>query len=277
MTTQQPAQQPPSKQEAELYDIQADVKAWALNTFYQVATKKQRKLNANQLDLRLIWDDIVVTHSDPEYSDNRVAAVPKSHSLFSTTFRNNTDSEQEYSFRTERCTRSVAEIELSRGLVTSRELGLKLTLPNNVLEANAGFHRELSLNSSTRQSTEEELSWGVDTRIPVPPKRCAFAEVKVKEEQITSAFRFVTTLHGRMRAVFYYKQNFICCVEGDLGTVIESELRSRTPRKDGSRPHVWVEPRKNAPGKMVLIETSGRCLFRFGVHQEVEVSERQLS
>ncbi|VDP75503.1 unnamed protein product [Echinostoma caproni] len=127
MTTAQPAVQAPSKQEAELYDIQADVKAWAINTFVQVATRKQKKLNLNQLDLHLIWDDIVVTHGEPEYSDNRVSPVPKSHSLFSTTFRNNTDTEQEYSFRTERCTRSVAEIELSRGVVTSKELGLKLT------------------------------------------------------------------------------------------------------------------------------------------------------
>ncbi|VDQ05845.1 unnamed protein product [Trichobilharzia regenti] len=53
-------------------------------------------------------------------------------------------------------------------------------LPSSIMEANAGFKHEISIGSSTRQSTEEELAWGVDTRISVPARHSASAELTTK-------------------------------------------------------------------------------------------------
>ncbi|KAA3681702.1 uncharacterized protein DEA37_0007202 [Paragonimus westermani] len=155
---------------------------------------------------------------------------------------------------------------------------LVYVLPNNILEANAGFRHELSLGSASRQSTEEELTWGVDTRIVVHARNAAFAEVKVAEEQMTSQFRLVTAMQGRMRAVFVdatRNQAFVKYIEGDLATIVESMLSKRRPPSNfiNSKPQVWVETRKNG-NKVLMIETSGKCMFRFGVHQEVEVNQK---
>ncbi|KAF7260224.1 LIN 24 Twenty four Like family member [Paragonimus skrjabini miyazakii] len=268
----------PAGSEPEMYDLQADLKIWAIDTFLLTATKEQKKYDLNDLDLRLIWDDVVVTHEPAEYYDEQIHRLPKAQVLFSTTFRNNTDSDQEYSFRTERCTRSIAEMEIQRGVVISKEMSLKLTLPNNILEANAGFRHELSLGSASRQSTEEELTWGVDTRIIVHARSAAFAEVKVAEEQMTSQFRLVTTMQGRIRAVFVdatRNQAFVKYIEGDLATIVESMLSKRRPPSNpvNPKPQVWVETRKNG-NRVLMIETSGKCMFRFGVHQEVEVNQK---
>lgn len=265
----------PESKDAEMYDLQSDIKIWAIDTFLATATKEQKKIDINDLDLKVIWNDVTVTHEPTEYFDDHRHRLPKSHSLFSTTFRNNTDCEQEYCFRTERCTRSIAEVELERGVVFSKELSLKLSLPNAILEANAGFKHDLSLNSCTRQSTEEELSWSVDTRILVAPRHSAFAEVKVAEEEITTQFRLTSVLHGRIRAVFYdaaHNNAFIKYVEGDLASIIEKELSDRGSFSP-SNSHVRIETKPNG-SKFLKIETVGRCKFRFGVHQEVEVNQK---
>ena len=46
-------------------------------------------------------------------------------------------------------------------------MDVKLTTPGSILEANAGFHRELSLTEIEGQTIEEELTWAVDSQIEV--------------------------------------------------------------------------------------------------------------
>ncbi|CAH8585795.1 unnamed protein product [Dicrocoelium dendriticum] len=262
----------------ELFDLSSEIKIWAYDTFVLTATREQKKIDLSDLDLRIIWEDVTVNHEAPEYFDNSVCRLPKAHSLFSTTFRNNTDTEQEYSFRTERCTRSVAEIEIQRGVNISKEIAIKLALPNQLLEANAGFRHELSLSCTSRQITEEELSWGVDTRITVPPRHSATAEIKIAEEQMTTQFKLLTTMEGRIRATFLdttRNHAFVKYIQGDLASIVEKALAKGRPSSNpgGQHPQLWTETRKNGT-KVLLIETSGKCTFRFGVHQMVEVNQK---
>ncbi|VDP53363.1 unnamed protein product [Schistosoma margrebowiei] len=118
--------------ESELFDITNQLKLWAINMYHLTATKDQKKYDPTELILRIIWDDINVNNEKPEYYDNNRIKLPKSHLLFSTTFKNNTDTEQEYNFRTERCTRSIIEIEIQKGVILSKELSLKLAVSDIV-------------------------------------------------------------------------------------------------------------------------------------------------
>ncbi|KAH8874688.1 LIN 24 Twenty four Like family member [Schistosoma japonicum] len=188
------SQMKPLKTEPELFDLCNQLKIWAIEMYHITATKEQKKYDPIELIIRFQWDNIHVNHEKPEYYDNITMKLPKSHILFSTTFKNNTDTEQEYNFRTERCTRSIAEIEIQKGVLLSNELSIKLSLPSSIMEANAGFKHEISIGSSTRQSTEEELSWGVDSRIIVPARHSASAEVKIEEEEMNCCFRLRTTI-----------------------------------------------------------------------------------
>lgn len=123
----------PERQDAELFDLTAVVRAWAVNAFMAAADGRTRKNVCGGgegaigcLEVQLVWEDVVCWSDAPFFADSHSVRLPKSHVLFSTAYRNNTDGVQEYNFRTDRSTRSTAEIEISKGFSAHRELGVKL-------------------------------------------------------------------------------------------------------------------------------------------------------
>ena len=46
-------------------------------------------------------------------------------------------------------------------------MDVKLTTPCSILEANAGFSREMSLTNTRGETIDEELKWSVDSEIEV--------------------------------------------------------------------------------------------------------------
>lgn len=59
---------------------------------------------------------------------------------------------------------------------------LKLKTPCEIVEANAGFHTELSIRTIGENVVEEELRWGVDSTITVPPLAETIAELVILED-----------------------------------------------------------------------------------------------
>ena len=66
------------------------------------------------------------------YSDKHIPPEPKGQVVFTTTFVNDTEEEHEYSFKTERSTRSTCEIEMSKGVTTGATMDLTLKTPCEV-------------------------------------------------------------------------------------------------------------------------------------------------
>lgn len=95
-----------------------------------------------------------------------------------------------------------------------------LQLPNQVLEANAGFSQEISLSKATRQSLEEEMTWGIDTRVEVQPKKTANVEV-----------RLLNVLTIATQSLF---RPYLCWPDGQRG------LNWHTTEDD--RSHSWTTP-----------------------------------
>ncbi|KAM3183730.1 hypothetical protein ACTXT7_009787 [Hymenolepis weldensis] len=124
----------PSRPEAELFDLIGVIRAWAIDSFIEAADKKTRKQvcitgkGVGSLEVEIVWDDVVCWSEAPNYADTQSVRLPKCHALFSTAYRNGTDGVQEYNFRTDRSTRSTAEIEISKGFSAHREIGVKLQL-----------------------------------------------------------------------------------------------------------------------------------------------------
>ncbi|KAM3183731.1 hypothetical protein ACTXT7_009788 [Hymenolepis weldensis] len=147
-------------------------------------------------------------------------------------------------------------------------------LPEQILEASAGFSQEISLSKATRQSVDEEMSWGIDAHVEVQPKSVANVQVNVVEHQMTCRFTVETRLCGRIRAVCMdgRKNNaFLMSIEADLGEVVKAHLDKPRPLSSPKFTHVKVEGTKTP--KTVVITTEGKCAFRFGVKQEVEVTQ----
>lgn len=78
------------------------------------------------------------------------------------------------------------------------EVSLKLKTPCEVVEANAGFHQEVMLNHIGENTQEEELCWGVDSNVRVPPSHETVAELVILEEQLKKDFVIHNRLSGKV-------------------------------------------------------------------------------
>ena len=187
--------------------------------------------------------------------------------LFKTTFRNNTDHEQEYSFKTERRTQSSCEVEIEKGVSYGEELGISLKLPSEVLEIGAGFHRAVSVTKTTQQSFEQEMLWGVDSQVKVQPHHMTTAELVIHEDQFTGNFNMKTKLSGKVTVgITNLRDNnaFIKSIEGDIVEILRREVAENGLQGLTVGKH------------SVTYVTVGKCDMRYGIEQFVNLSEETI-
>jgi len=61
-------------------------------------------------------------------------------------------------------------VNIDKAVTTGVEMSVKLTTPCQIMEANAGFRREMTLTNSESETIDEEMSWGVDSQVEVEGK-----------------------------------------------------------------------------------------------------------
>ena len=242
-------------------ELQPIVHAWAQEMFKNIRTRDMSKIPEKALAYDVNWNHVHVQWSKPEYDDFR-AQMPKSQVLFKTTFANDTELEQEYSFKTQRTTKSSCEVSIEKGVSTGVELGLKLATPFNVVEANAGFHREITVSKSETETIEHEMSWEVDSQIKVPARHKTEAHLVVNEDNQSSKF----TVKGQMKGIVIVTVTnrqadnaFLTSLEGDWAEIFRNEMKHQA--LEG----VVVKD------KTVHFNTVGKCSFRYAVEQHVKL------
>uniref|UniRef100_A0A158P8P7 Protein Simiate n=1 Tax=Angiostrongylus cantonensis TaxID=6313 RepID=A0A158P8P7_ANGCA len=185
-----------------LVDLEEVVLNWAKLIFNTTKSKAEAKIKKKYLAFNINWTKLYQESMEPEYAyretKGNVRAVSDEKVLFKTTFTNTTQREQEYSFKTERCTRSTSTVIIEKGVCRGMEVALKLKTPCEVVEANAGFHQEVQLNHIGENTSEEELCWGVDSCVRVPPSSETVAELVILEEQCKRDFRIENRMTGKI-------------------------------------------------------------------------------
>jgi len=255
-------------------DLEAIATEWAKDYFKRKATSRKEKkiLSQDRLGIKVDWKRVQFVHSEPRYVPEPPkvgAGKPTNNCLFHTTYTNKTDDTQTYNFKAERTTRSTCSVDLEQCYTEGYEVGITLKTPCEILEANAGFHRELSITKATGNVTEEELCWGVDSEVKVPGKHKAMAKMIINEEEYEGKFELKTTLKGSVHIVFTnMKDNnsFMRAVDVDIFVLLEWARDNRIlpqARQD------MVTFQK--PSREIIIETKGSCLFKYGLKQDVEV------
>lgn len=73
-------------------------------------------------------------------------------------------------------------VVVEKGICRGFEMALKLKTPGEVVEANAGFDAELTVVNIGENTIEEELAWGVDSTVHVPPFCETVAELIILED-----------------------------------------------------------------------------------------------
>jgi hypothetical protein len=252
----------------DLVSLDDVIEDWAMDMFKVTANKKQAKIPKDALEKTISYKRVRFDHDGPNYEDERKVAKPMSQVLFKSHFTNNTDTDQDYSFKTERTTRSTCEVYYEEGYTIGQEVSVTLKTPCEVFEASAGFHREMSLVKCEGETKEEELSWAIDSQIRVPPKHQTVAELVISEEQYAAQFTINTTFRGTVHVVFTNlndNNSFVKSVDGDIVEIFRNKIskgRLRTFKIDGN---------------CVRTQFKGLCKFRYGIEQHVKLTEVPLN
>ena len=270
--------------------------------------KKDVKLRGDYLGKHIDWTDVVFEHKTEWYNilpvgfqgnkedealsqksplhrdpakdvkpdeDTRSRQASKPHVdnlvhssvLFQTHYSNNTGEQQEYTMRTEKTTRSTCTTSLDHSFTKGMEMSVTMKSPGELVEASAGFHAEETLTNSAGQEFGEELTWGVESLIKVKTLHRADAQLIVEEKKNKGDFEVITTAYGMVYVTFTNKadnNSFVKATRHDLAAIV-------TWYMDNNKKHEFVTVDKNS--KIVTIRTKGRCNFRYGVKQEIEVNE----
>ncbi|CAL1544331.1 unnamed protein product [Lymnaea stagnalis] len=208
------------------------------------------------------WDRMYVIYGETKYTKPEVPPKPTAHVLFSATFTNNTPSPQNHNLRIERSTRSTCEISFVKAFSYGFQIQMKLAPPNPVIEANAGFHSEVTNQKGYSSTTEQELTWGVDSEIVVRPGYQTKAELIFTEDDFNGDFEVLTSFEGKVIVTYENKKN-----KDHILTVTESVSKIFNSKNGFS---------KDSDGRPTFL-VKGVCKCRFGVEQSVNLSEILLS
>ena len=249
---------------ANVTDIEEIVKTWAWTSFVKTRGKDYQKLKLDEVKMDVNWTRVRFNPSPPEYSDSSMVDQPNSKIVFTSTFENNTDAEQEHSFTTERTTACTSTTAISKGYTQGFNLELKIGLPEEVASATAGFGRETTVESTEETTKEQTITWAVDSNIKVPPKHKTTARMVVKEKEFNGKFKLKVSVRGIVFVTFTNlrdNNSYIHTTEGDISQIL-NDARGYSGYK--------VE------GKTAIFDIEGSSKFRFGVEQRVKIDEEPL-
>lgn len=246
-----------TKMSQDLVDLDELVIKWA-DEF--PLDKNQRKEAEKTTPVDINWDHLRVKHGPTEYFDQIQATKPKTHVLLTAHFTNETDQIQVYTLRTERRTNSVCTLSIEKGYTYGASVDIKLVPPNPIIEANAGFHGEMNMTKGTEETFEEELTWSVDNQISVPSQFATKAELVIKEDSYTSNFKTETRFNGLIHITLYNKKDKtpITTLTSTAEQLLGKDKRFRVDKKG------------------VYLITQGNCKCRFGVEQNVRLSQTKI-
>ena len=122
------------------------------------------------------------------------------------------------------------------------------------------------------QTTEEEMTWGVDSEIEVEPRHRAEAKLIIYEEEYKGTFVVKTTISGRVRVIFYNRKDnnsFMRAIEGQMDVIVDEMMKKRRLPQDV----IYID----GATKSVVCTTRGKCQFKYGLKQDVEVDQISLN
>lgn len=200
-------------------------------------------------------------------------AATSTNVLFHTDFTNNTHTPQTYTMRVDKTTRSTCTTEVEHGVCKGFDLSVSLKLPCEIMEANAGYHREVSLTKTDGQTFEEEMSWGAESEIRVESRHMANAQLVVREKKKSGNFVIESRLRGSVHVTFTKlreNNSLLKPVSGDIAFIVRKYLEQKARIGDTFN-FVTVQD-----DDTVLIKTKGVCKFCYGIKQEVKVDQTPL-
>ena len=161
-------------------------------------SSKATKCELEDLDIVVNWARVELNQSDAQFErgPNPRSQAPIAQTLFRTYFINNTNTEQEYSFKTERTTRQSCGFCFTKGFSREKEGGVTFKIPQDIIEIGGGIRSEQFVECGKDQTKEESVTWAVDSIIKVQPHTKTSASLVITELEFDRNFNLETRLKG---------------------------------------------------------------------------------
>ena len=146
-----------------IVDLDVIVEKWIMYMWEKTKTKQEKiRFEFEDMDVVVNWARVELIQGDAKFeSANELSArnlfayhKPKTQTLFRTYFTNNTDIEQEYSFKTDRVTRQACSFSFIKGFSREKEGGITFKLPEDIVEIGGGIRSEQSIECGKDQTKE---------------------------------------------------------------------------------------------------------------------------
>lgn len=158
---------------------------------------KSVKCELEDLDIIVNWARVDLLQSEAQFERAQNRNIPPiSQTLFRTYFVNNTNQEQEYSFKTERATRQSCGFQFTKGFSREKEGGITFKIPQDIMEIGGGIRSEQYVEAGKDQTKEETVTWAVDSMIKVLPHTKTSASLVINELEFDRNFSVETKLKG---------------------------------------------------------------------------------
>ena len=237
----------------DIIDLEEVVETWAWKAYIETCSDKALNFKDTRMDIN--WSAVSFVPEKPTYTTVE-NVKPKSHVIFKSVFRNESDTEQSHSLKTERQTTATCTSSLTKGCTKGFNLGLTLAAPGDVAEASVGFEKGFSIENAKETSDQKTLTWATEGSLTVKPKSTLTAELEIIEQQYRYTFSSKVAINGRVTVSIHNRKennNFIMSVMGDIKEILV----------DTQIPKIVTE------GKTAYIELIGKCEFQFGIEQQL--------
>ena len=185
-----------SKLNKTIIDLDLIVEKWISYMWEKTKSRNQKNFELDDLDIVIDWKKVEIIQDEAKFDAHEMARNVNSQTLFRTFFTNRTESEQEYSFKTERTTRQSVGFTFNKGFSREKEGNITFKLPQDIVEISGGIKSQQSIECGKDQTKEEEITWGVDSIIKVAPKTRTAAELVITELELEKKFEVDTFLKG---------------------------------------------------------------------------------
>ncbi|VDI57801.1 Hypothetical predicted protein [Mytilus galloprovincialis] len=240
----------------EIIDLEEMVQTWAWTSFEKTKSKSS-SMKLQDAYLEILWDRVKFVPQKPKYTPTTRGEMPQSHVIFKSVFRNDSETPQTHSLKTERQTTATCTSSLTKGCTKGFNVGLTLSAPGEVAEASVGFEKGWSIENAKENSDNKTLTWATEGNLTVPPRSLLNAELQIKEKQCSYTFTSSVILQGKITVNIHNKKennNLVMTVMGDIKEVLLGDKALKGIRKEGN---------------CAVIDMAGKCDFKFGIEQQI--------
>lgn len=260
---------------ADIIDIEEIVKDYAWNVYKKI---RNERFDVKEARFDINWSRAKFVSSNPEFEvldDNinwkqnppkgksaaKFGEESKAQVIYQSTYVNKTNGEHEQNISMQRSTKNICKAFVTKGYTKGINVGLKLAVPGDVANLTTSFGYSVNLTDNSEESTEETMTWGSDCKVKVPKGQKMCAKISVTEKEYKATFRMKTTIYGTVHIAIHSRADdrLVQSIDAPVTEIMKWYCEERGFGDCSIK------------GKGVEWGINGKCFFRFGVEQTVEI------